>query len=130
MKKIHAAWPGKFKNAEEYLKDLIELNPSVGAYTKTGDLIAWNIGLNNGSMGVGQVDSDYGGNLYGHTVVVALAEKIATERNSDVHFEIVHGNFGAEQSAKRSELKMIDTQSWISVKKRRKLQAAPLWGHL
>lgn len=86
--------------------------------------------LDSGSMGVGQVDSNYEGNLYGHLAVIALAVKIAKDFNTDVHFEIVNGNTGAEQSAKRSELTLIDTQSWVSLRKREKLAKAPLWGHL
>lgn len=81
-------------------------------------------------MGVGQVDESNQGNFYGHIAVAALSLEIAKNYNSDVHFEIVHGNFGAEKSARLNELQLIDTQSWISVRKRNKLTAAPLWGHL
>lgn len=81
-------------------------------------------------MGVGQVASNHEGNLFGHTVVAALAAKISKDHDCDVHFEIVHGNSGAEKSVRLSQLQLIGTQSWVSVKKKKKLSAAPLWGHL
>lgn len=81
-------------------------------------------------MGVGQVDLNNQGNNYGHLAIIGLAVKIAKDFNTDVHFEIVCGNDGAERSAHRSELEIIDTQSWVSAKKRPKLCTAPLWGHL
>lgn len=80
-------------------------------------------------MGVGQADSNFSGNLYGHTAIVALAEKIAKECGTDVHFEIRNGNSRAEKSARMSQLQMIDTQSWISIR-RKKLEEIPMWGHL
>ena len=80
-------------------------------------------------MGVGQADSNFSGNLYGHTVIIALAEKIAKESDADVHFEIRNGNSRAEKSARMSQLQMIDTQSWISIR-RKKLEEIPMWGHL
>lgn len=81
-------------------------------------------------MGVGQVDPDHEGNLFGHLTVLAMAVKRAKDYNTDVHFEIVNGNDRAEQSARRSELQLIDTQSWISVQKKKKRENVPLWGHL
>lgn len=86
--------------------------------------------MDNGSMGVGQVAENNQGNLFGHIAIFSLAAKIARDLNTDIHFEILHGNTGALRSARRSELEMIDTQSWISVKKRERLAAAPMWGHL
>lgn len=81
-------------------------------------------------MGVGQVDSSHSGNLYGHLAVIAMAAKLAKDFDADVTFEIVNGNHGAERSAQRSELLLVDSQSWISVRKRKKREVAPLWGHL
>lgn len=81
-------------------------------------------------MGIGQVDSNYEGNIYGRIAVLALAVKIAKEYDTDVHFEVVHGNYKAEASARLSGFEIIDTQSWIAVQKRKKRESAPLWGHL
>lgn len=81
-------------------------------------------------MGVGQVDSNFGGQRYGHTAIAGLAVKIAKDFDTDVHFEIVNGNLQAEKSARLSNLPLIDTQSWISAKRRERLWKAPLWGHL
>lgn len=81
-------------------------------------------------MGVGQSDPSFAGNRLGHLAVLALAVKIANEFDSDVHFEVVHGNSGAEKSVRLSDLTLVDTQSWINVKKREKLRSLPMWGHL
>lgn len=103
----------------------------IGKYTLNENLIAIKyFRIDNGSMGVGQVDGNHQGKLYGHLAVLGLAVKIAKDFNTDVHFEIVNGNVGAERSVQRTELEIIDTQSWVSVKKRTKLSAAPMWGHL
>lgn len=82
-------------------------------------------------MGVGRVDTNFGGNLYGHIAISALAVKIANDFDTDVHFEIVNGNLLAEKSARRANLPLIDTQSWVLAKRRKRLSAAiPMWGHL
>lgn len=85
--------------------------------------------MDNGSMGVGQVDPNFSGNLYGQLAVIALAVKIAKDCNTDVHFEIRNGNLGAQKQAGMAQLQIIDTQSWINIRKK-KQEAIPMWGHL
>lgn len=86
--------------------------------------------LDTGSMGIGSVDFNFRGNRYGIKAIISLAKKIATDYDSDVHFEIVNGNRKVEKSAKEGGLEMIDTQSWILAKKKEKLLSAPMFGHL
>jgi hypothetical protein len=86
--------------------------------------------MDSGSMGVGQVDMRFGGNRYGHIAISALAVKIAKDFDTDVHFEIVNGNLQAEKSARLANLPIIDTQSWILAKRRKRLLTVPMWGHL
>ena len=81
-------------------------------------------------MGIGSVDPNFGGNRYGHTAVLGLAVKIAKEFDTDVHFEIVNGNHQALESAKRGSLHLIDTQSWVSARRKKKSAKYPLWGNL
>lgn len=81
-------------------------------------------------MGVGQVDSNFEGNSYGHIAITALAIKIAKDFDTDVHFEIVNGNLRAEKSARLSNLPLIDTQCWVSARRLNKLLSNPMWGHL
>lgn len=85
--------------------------------------------IDNGSMGIGQVDSYFSGNRYGHSAVLALASKIAKDFDTDVHFEIRNSNVRAEKSAKASQVQVINTQSWIAIR-RKKPDSAPMWGHL
>ena len=42
-KKISEAWLVKFANSEKFISDLLEFNPSMGIYDKTGELLAWSI---------------------------------------------------------------------------------------
>ncbi|CRL01454.1 CLUMA_CG014315, isoform A [Clunio marinus] len=131
LEKINSLWSGKFKDSEKFLEELIKYNPSVGVYNKKGEILAWNMRLDSGSMGVGQVDSNHCGNAYGRVAIFGLAKKIAQDFNSDVHFEILHGNTLVQAIIEKAfYLHLIDTQSWILTKKKMKVKYAPMWGHL
>lgn len=152
VKKIDDAWPGKFRSSKKFIEDAIKYNSSMGLYDKSsGELIAWNMRyksiifviinllvynksnsiyrINNGSLGIGQVDSGFVGNFFGHIAVIALAVKVAKDYDTDIHFEIRNNNYEALKSAKNSQLQIVDTQSWISVRRKR-LETKPMWGHL
>lgn len=86
--------------------------------------------LDTGSMGVGSVDSTFAGNKFGLTAIMALAIKIAKEFDTDAHFEVVHANFRAFEMAIAVDFPIIDTQSWVLAKRRRKLDSFPMFGHL
>lgn len=82
-------------------------------------------------MGVESVDTNFKGNRYGHLVILALAVKIAKDYDTDIHFEVVHGNLQATKLATSStDVKIIDTQSWILAKRRENVSSYPMFGHL
>jgi hypothetical protein len=43
VKKINAAWTGKFSTSEKFLEKLVVHNPSMGIFDENGELLAWNI---------------------------------------------------------------------------------------
>jgi hypothetical protein len=86
--------------------------------------------LDIGSMGVGSVDKRFSGNRFGHVAITALAVKIAKDYDTDVFFEIVHGNTLARSLAESVKLHVIDTQSWVIARRIKKWSPTSVWGHM
>lgn len=81
-------------------------------------------------MGIGRIDPRYKGNHYGYLAVLLLAQKIVDDFNVDAFFHVLRGNTRADRDLKASDVELIDTFSWISVKKNKEPYNVPWWGHL
>lgn len=85
---INSLWAGRHHQSENFIKELIKYNPSLGLYN--GDeYMASFLSFDSGAMGVGL--SKYAGKNYGTLVFLMFAKQLAKNTNRDVHFEVVHG---------------------------------------
>lgn len=127
--KINDAWKGKCDGSRELIENAIELNTSMGAYHKAdGALVAWNMRFDTGAMSVGGIDNRFKGQVLGRYAILGLAKEICNQFDTDVFFEIVHGNELAVALSKGFTI--IDTQSWVSALRKKYLDKFPIWGHL
>lgn len=82
-------------------------------------------------MSVGRVDPRYSGHHYGYLAVLALAQKIVQDFAIYAFFGVGLENERPEKDLKESSAELIDTVSWISVKRSDKNKMPrPWWGHL
>lgn len=81
-------------------------------------------------MGIGRIDPRYQGKHFGYLAILLLAQKIAKDFNVEAFFHILRGNTRADSDLKASEMELIDTFSWISVKQNMEPYKVPWWGHL
>lgn len=126
--KINNAWKGKFNGSKQLIIDAITLNTSMGIFRKSDDyLVGWNMRFDTGAMSVGAIDKKFEGFQLARLAILGLAKKICDKFDTDVFFEVVHGNEIALNLTRY--LVVIDTQSWISVIRKKTANYA-IWGHL
>lgn len=82
-------------------------------------------------MSVGRVDPKYQGHHYGYLAVLALAQKISQDFGVDAFFGVGFENERPEKDLKESSAELINTVSWISVRRsENNKNPSPWWGHL
>lgn len=130
MPKINSVWAQRSSTSEKLLSNVIEQNPSTGLFdSKTGELVAWCLMLETGSMGNLQVDERYDGRKFGQITYAVQMLKVAKNREIFGHY--VHQNAKSIYLAfNKGGHSWVDNNSWIGVKKRAPLKLVPLWGHL
>lgn len=96
---------------------MIENNTNVGLFNETGELVAWCLKLDFGSLAALQVDEKHLRKGYGEIVTKEISKKIATECDVDITSNIVHANFKSKNLFQKLGFQEIDNNFWIGVKK-------------
>lgn len=125
--KIDSVWAQRHSRSKEFLAKIITHNPT---NTKTDELVAWCIMLENGAMGNLQVDEKYYRHGLGTVTEQAQALKVAKDLNRELFGHIAHQNIKSLNLSAKNKYKWIDNYSWIGVKRREAQKLIPLWGHL
>lgn len=129
--KINSVWAQRSTTSEKFLSNLIEENPSTGAFkTDTGELAAWCVMLETGAMGNLQVDEKFLDCKIGVPTYMKQMETMLN-LNREIIGHIVHQNLKAfGLAAIRGPNKWIGNNSWIGFKKKKPAALVPLWGHV
>ncbi|XP_055375839.1 uncharacterized protein LOC129608380 [Condylostylus longicornis] len=110
---INKIWPNLHYGSLFFIKRIIELNPSIGAYkTNTDELVAWCLQLQSGALGVLQVKEGYKRKGYGSLVVQAMT-KILAARNSDTFACVGQNNQASHNTFKKCGFEIIDGCNWL-----------------
>lgn len=115
--KINSVWPHRQEGSERFIEYMIEHNTNVGLFDATGELVAWCLRLDFGSLGALQVDENHYRKGFGSIVTKAICRKIAMECDADVTSNIIHKNFKSLNLFQKLGFKDIDKNHWIGVKK-------------
>lgn len=116
--KVNSLWPGRYPGSENFIESLIENNASLGIFSEIdGDLMAWCLRLDIGSIGVGQIDLKYKSFGYGATAFTSFCMVLAKFFDCDFTGHVVHGNYLSEDILIKAGFQVIDCNSWIGVRK-------------
>lgn len=94
---------------------LIDNNKSVGLFKDNGELVAWCLSMDVGSLSILQVNEKHLRKGYGEIVAKATTKKIALESEIDVTANVVLANFKSLNLFTKLGFKDIDKNFWIGV---------------
>lgn len=101
--------------AKKTVAYLIEHNVSVGLFDESGQLLAWCLTFDFGSLAALQVEESQMRKGYGEIVTRAITQKIAEENDIDVTSNYVDGNIRSHNLATKIGFKTIGTNRWVGV---------------
>lgn len=96
---------------------MIDFNPNVALFNEAGEMVAWCLKLDFGSLGLLQVDENHRRKGYGEIVAKAITKKIASECNEDITSNILPTNFKSLNLFEKLGYENVDKTFWIGVKK-------------
>lgn len=117
---VKKAWTHGSEFSGKTCSYLIQHNPSVGLFNPAGDLVAWCLVFDFGSLAALQVDENHFRKGYGEIVTRAITKKIAEENDIDVTSNYVDGNIRSHNLVTKIGFKKIDINRWFGVFKDRK----------
>lgn len=118
---IKTAWTHGSDFSVKTIPYLIEHNTSVGLFDADGELVAWCLVFDFGSLAALQVDENHYRKGYGEIVTRAITKKIAEENDVDVTSNYVDGNIRSHNLVTKIGFKKIDSNRWIGVYKKSEL---------
>lgn len=89
---------------------------SAGLFDDAGELVAWCMRYDNGSIGVLGVDPKHFRKGYGSFLVKAISKKIAEELDSDVTALVQHENEKSISMFKKAGFREAGPHSWFLLK--------------
>lgn len=92
VEKINAAWPHRYDGSDKFISYSINFHLSAGLFDDTGELLAWCLRYDNGSIAVLGVDPHHLRKGYGSLMAKTMSMKIAEVSNSVVTALIQHQN--------------------------------------
>lgn len=113
---INSTWPHKYDGSEFFLQYSINYHLNVGLFSKEGELLAWSLRYDNGSLGVLEVDKKHLRKGYGSIIAKAISKSIAEEFDSDVTAYITLKNVPSTTMFKKLGFREAGSHLWIVVK--------------
>jgi len=115
--KINSVWPHRSEGSLSFIEYMIEYNTNIGLFNESGELIAWCLRLDFGSLAALQVDENNLRKGYGEIVTKVISKKIADECDADITSNIVHKNIKSLNLFNKLGFKVVDNNHWIGVQK-------------
>lgn len=116
--KINEMWPHRSESSLAFIEYLIDHLLSVGLFNETGELVAWCLQLDFGSLATLQVDENHLRKGYGEVVTKAICRKIATEWKLDITSNILNTNIKSIRLFEKLGFQDVDKNYWIGITKR------------
>lgn len=91
-KKINSCWPNQSEGSEKFIADMIKSNMNIGIFHKDGELAAWCLQHDSGSLQALQTDANHLRKGLGTLAVKAICKKIVEKTNSDITANVLTGN--------------------------------------
>lgn len=113
---INESWPYRSEHSVDYISYLIKFNLNVGLFDESGELLAWCLRIDVGSLGALQVEENHYRKGFGTIVASAITRKIAEELNEDTTSNVIETNVRSLNMFYKIGYKQIDRSSWIAVK--------------
>ena len=114
--KINSAWPHRYDGSDQFVAYSIKFHLSLGLFDGNGELLAWSLMYDNGSLGVVQVDENHLRKGYGSLIVKGISRKIVAEYELDVTALVVQSNERSLQFFTKLGFKQTGEHTWFGMK--------------
>lgn len=113
--KINSCWPHRSEGSEKFIADMIKSNINVGIFHNNGDLAAWCLQHDSGSLQLLQTDENHLRRGLGTLAVKSICKRIVAEKISDVQANVVIGNKKSLELFTKSGFRVIGENFGITV---------------
>lgn len=113
--KISTNWPYHSDGSVKFLSNTIARNPSAGIFHKNGELAAWCLQHDIGSLLALHTDKNHLRQGLGTTAVKVICKKIAETNDTDVQANCISTNVTALQLFGKLGFRIIDKNFWMIV---------------
>lgn len=115
VSKINSFWPHTDRGNAKLVANMMVKNIHLGLYNENGELVAWCLRMDFGTLAVLQVDDNHLRKGYGSIIAKAISKKIAEECDIDITTNIVLSNFKSVNLFDKLGFHDIDNNHWIIV---------------
>ncbi|KAG5676875.1 hypothetical protein PVAND_006681 [Polypedilum vanderplanki] len=126
LSQVLAALPQKSEKCIQYLKTVIEFNPTTGLFKNNGELVAWCMQHEIGALGNLYVKEEFLRRNFAMQILPLQALKIY-DQNEPIFGDVLHHNYKSFNLMNKFKHEWLDNISWIGVRKNSTIKNVPFW---